>query len=56
MTADADTDSNMDALLTEVGPFGRYQLITQLLICIPSILAGSYSVNYMISASSLDYR
>lgn len=49
-------DSNLDVILTEVGEFGLFQIVSYLLICIPSALSATYVVNYMISASSLEYR
>lgn len=50
------TESNLDAVLTEVGEFGLFQVITYLLICIPSALSATYVVNYMVSANTLEYR
>lgn len=49
-------NSNLDAVLTEVGEFGLFQVITYFLICIPSALSASYVVNYMVTANSLVYR
>lgn len=49
-------NNNLDAILTEVGEFGLYQVVTYILICIPNILSATYVVNYMISANTLNYR
>ncbi|XP_055299839.1 organic cation transporter protein-like [Sitodiplosis mosellana] len=49
-------NSNLDAVLTEVGEFGLFQVITYMLICIPSALSATYVVNYMVSANTLIYR
>lgn len=56
MTADDDVDTNLDTILTEVGAFGLFQVVTYLLICIPSALSASYQVSYMFSANTLEYR
>lgn len=49
-------DTNLDAILTEVGEFGVFQVFTYLLLCIPSAISATYVVNYMFSANTLDYR
>lgn len=49
-------DGSVDSILTEVGGFGRFQIITYLLICIPNIISAATYVNFMISATTLDYR
>lgn len=49
-------DSNLDAILTEVGDFGKFQVITYLLICIPCAFSATMVVNYMFAANTLDYR
>lgn len=56
-TDDVDIDeSNLDNILTEIGGFGRFQIITYILICIPNIISAATYVNFMISATTLDYR
>lgn len=52
MSADLD----LETILTEVGEFGLFQIVSYILICIPSALSATYVVNFMISASSLEYR
>ncbi|XP_031636514.1 solute carrier family 22 member 6-A-like [Contarinia nasturtii] len=51
-----NAESSLDVVLTEVGEFGLYQIVTYFLICIPSILSATYVVNYMVSANTLEYR
>lgn len=56
-TNDVDIDeANLDNILTEIGGFGRFQIITYMLICIPNIISAATYVNFMISATTLDYR
>lgn len=49
-------EANLDNILTEIGGFGRFQIITYILICIPNIISAATYVNFMISATTLDYR
>lgn len=56
MGVDTNGDSNLDAILTEVGGFGLFQIITYALICIPNIISAATYVNFMLSATTLDYR
>lgn len=49
-------NQNLDAVLTEVGEFGLFQVITYLLLCIPSAFSATHVVNYMVSANTLVYR
>lgn len=51
-----NANTELDAVLTEVGEFGLFQVVTYLLICIPSALSATYVVNYMVSANTLVYR
>lgn len=56
MSVDISADSNLDGILTEVGAFGVFQVISYFLISIPCALSATYVVNYMISANTLKYR
>lgn len=51
-----NANPNIDTLLNEVGAFGRYQVITTFLICIPVILSAMNCVNFMFVANTLIYR
>lgn len=56
MGVDSSDDISLDAILTEVGEFGLFQVFTYIMICIPNIISSATYVNYMISATALDYR
>lgn len=56
MTDDISADTGIDDFLTEVGAFGLFQIVTYMLLCIPSTLSATYQINYMFSANSLEYR
>ncbi|XP_037026625.1 organic cation transporter-like protein isoform X1 [Bradysia coprophila] len=56
MSADTNDDTNLDAIFREVGEFGRYHIFIYLLISIPNIISSATFVNYMISATTLEYR
>lgn len=47
---------DLDKIFEEIGEFGRFQIVSILLICIPSLLSASYVVNYIITTNTLDYR
>lgn len=48
-----EDDGNLDDILTEIGGFGKFQIITYLLICIPNIISAATYVNYMITSTPL---
>lgn len=48
--------SNLDVIFTEIGEFGVFQVVSLILICIPSLFSASYVVNYIFTANPLDYR
>lgn len=48
--------ADLDDVFVEVGDFGRYQIITFVLLIALNILSGTSTVNYMISAGPLEYR
>lgn len=56
MGVDVSGDSSLDAVLTEVGEFGLFQVFTYILICIPNLISAATFVNYMIAATTLDHR
>lgn len=56
MGVETSDDVSLDAILTEVGEFGLFHVLTYILICIPNIISSATFVNYMISATALDYR
>lgn len=56
MSVDISADSNLDAIFTEIGEFGLFQVAAFLLIFIPNALSSTFVVNYMFVAKTLDYR
>lgn len=50
------SDFDLDALIREIGPFGKYQLTNYLLLCIPIALTTMYTLTYVFSAGDLSYR
>lgn len=49
-------DSDFDDILSEVGEFGSYQIVTLLALSIFKIISGQTMINYMITATPLTYR
>lgn len=47
---------DLDVLIREVGPFGKYQLVNYLLLCIPITLTTMYTLTYVFTAGDLSYR
>lgn len=47
---------NLDAVLTEVGEFGLFQVIIYFLICIPNALSATQVVGWMVAGNTLEYR
>lgn len=49
-------DFDLDLLIREIGPFGKYQLINYVLLCIPILWTTMYSLAYVFTAGDLSYR
>lgn len=49
-------DADIDFVLTEIGNFGRYQIMNYALISIPVGLMACYVVGFVFTAAPLDYR
>ena len=49
-------EDDLDFVFTEIGEFGRFQIIIFILIAFPIILQGSYSLSYAFTTTPLDYR
>lgn len=47
---------DLDALIREIGPFGKYQLTNYLLLCLPIALTTMYTLTYVFTAGDLTYR
>lgn len=52
----SETSADLDNVFVEIGEFGRYQIITFVLLSALNFLNGISIVNFMISASMLEYR
>lgn len=46
----------VDAVLAEVGEFGRYQALTYLLLCLPVLFSAANSLTYVFTAGVPPYR
>lgn len=47
---------SLDAILKELGPFGRYNIFNYALLLIPCYLAGMYGSVFVFEALDIDYR
>lgn len=52
----SETSADLDSIFVEIGELGRHQIITFVLLSALNFLNGVSIVNFMISASTLDYR
>lgn len=50
------TSFELDAILQELGQFGKFQVKNYILIAIPIALTACFSLNYIFTAGQLDYR
>lgn len=50
------TSDDLDIVLAEVGEFGKWQIFHFFLLTIPIILSAIYTVDYIVTTSTLDYR
>lgn len=54
-TGHSEADA-LEAALEQLGPFGLYQRYMLLMLCIPSVLAAMYSLNYVFVAGQVPFR
>lgn len=47
---------DLDQLIREIGPFGKYQLTNYLLICVPIMITTMYTLTYIFTGGDLAYR
>lgn len=47
---------DLDYVLSEVGEFGKKQIIHFIFIALPIILASTYAVEFIVTSSNVDYR
>lgn len=56
MTKAKEAGLDLDAVLVELGSFGRYQIRTYCLILLPIVLSGAYNGQYIFAAGETPYR
>lgn len=49
-------DIGLDAILAELGPFGRYNIVNYAFLLFPIYLAGMYGSVYVFEAPDIKYR
>lgn len=47
---------DLDVLIREIGPFGKYQLTNYLLLCLPIAITTMYTLTYVFTGGDLKYR
>ncbi|KAH8379073.1 hypothetical protein KR009_002983, partial [Drosophila setifemur] len=55
-SAGGDEDSSLDAILVQIGQFGRYQIINYVLLCVPMLFNAFFSISYVFTASTVVHR
>lgn len=53
---DIDTQHDLDYVLSDVGEFGRYQIVHFILMILPIVLSATYAVDFIVTSSTDDYR
>ncbi|GAB0089512.1 solute carrier family 22 member 3 [Sergentomyia squamirostris] len=56
MSVEEGKKFNLDLLIQQIGPFGKFQLINYLLICLPIAMTAMYTLTFVFTAGDLDYR
>lgn len=51
-----DNTVDMDVILTEIGEFGKFQIINFILICLPIALSIAFMYNFIFTSAGMDYR
>lgn len=47
---------DLDFVLNEVGEFGRHQIFHYILMILPIVLSATYSVDFIVTSATDDYR
>ncbi|XP_055687588.1 organic cation transporter protein-like [Lutzomyia longipalpis] len=47
---------DLDLLIDQIGPFGKFQLINYIIICIPICMAAMYTLSFAFTAGDLNFR
>lgn len=53
---DAEAPDDLDKVLCDVGEFGVYQIGHFILMILPIVLSAMYAVEFIVTASTDDYR
>uniref|UniRef100_A0A1B0DMI4 Major facilitator superfamily (MFS) profile domain-containing protein n=1 Tax=Phlebotomus papatasi TaxID=29031 RepID=A0A1B0DMI4_PHLPP len=56
MSVKEEKTFDLDLLIQQIGPFGKFQLINYLLICIPIAYTAMYTLTFVFTAGDLEYR
>uniref|UniRef100_A0A1B0DGX8 Major facilitator superfamily (MFS) profile domain-containing protein n=1 Tax=Phlebotomus papatasi TaxID=29031 RepID=A0A1B0DGX8_PHLPP len=56
MSVKEEKTFDLDLLIHQIGPFGKFQLINYLLICIPIAYTAMYTLIFVFTAGNLEYR
>lgn len=51
-----ESNVDVDAILTEIGEFGRSQIVNFVLICLPIALSIAFMYNFIFTSAGMDYR
>ncbi|EDW44438.1 GM22419 [Drosophila sechellia] len=49
-------ENQLDAIIVEIGQFGRFQVFNYLLLCLPIICNAFYSISYVFTAGDVPHR
>lgn len=52
----SDENDNLDYVLSDVGEFGKHQIMHFFLMVLPIVLASTYAVEFIVMSSTDDYR
>lgn len=56
MTGSSSVDGSLDAILVQLGDFGKYQSLVFSLVCFAVVLHSATHIAYVFTAMDLDYR
>lgn len=56
MSVNRNKEFDLDLLIQQIGPFGKYQLLNFLLICIVVTITAMYTLTFIFTAGDLEYR
>lgn len=55
-TDDCQNDLELDYMLSDVGEFGKRQIIHCILMILPIVLSATHAVEFIVTSSTDDYR